>query len=110
IPGEARPFTVVVTQLLEMGISDAAIAITRVINRWHPCNVLMVGIAGGVKGKAVLGDVLVSQYAYYYEPGKVTEDGVENRGRQFNSDLMLYGRSQHYEAAEWKGEIQVVRP
>lgn len=110
IPGEARPYTVVVTQLLEMGISDAAIATTRVINRWHPRNVLMVGIAGGVKGKAALGDVLVSQYAYYYEPGKVTPDGVENRGRQFNSDLMLYGRSQHYEAAEWKGEIHSPRP
>ena len=110
IPGEARPFTVVVTQLLEMGIIDSAIATTRVVNRWHPRNVLMVGIAGGVKGKAVLGDVLVSHYAYYYEPGKATEDGIENRGRQFNSDLMLYGRAQHYDAAEWKGEIHALRP
>jgi nucleoside phosphorylase len=110
IPGEARPYTVVVTQLLEMGISDAAIATTRVIHRWHPRNVLMVGIAGGVKGKTTLGDVLVSQYAYYYEPGKITPDGVENRGRQFNSDLMLYGRSQHYEAAEWVSEIHSPRP
>jgi len=110
IPGEKLPFTVVVTQLLEMGISDAAIATTRVIDRWHPRNVLMVGIAGGVPGKAVLGDVLVSHYAYYYEPGKATAEGVESRGRQFNSDLMLYGRAHHYEAAEWKGEIQVPRP
>jgi nucleoside phosphorylase len=110
IPGEARPYTVVVTQLLEMGIIDSAIAATRVINRWHPRNVLMVGIAGGLKGKAMLGDVLVSQYAYYYEPGKVTPDGIETRGRQFTSDLMLYGRSQHYEAAEWKGEIHSPRP
>ena len=110
IPGEARPYTVVVTQLLEMGISDAAIATTRVIVRWHPRNVLMVGIAGGVKGKAVLGDVLVSHYAYYYEPGKALPEGFESRGRQFNSDLMLYGRAQSYEAAEWKGEIQAERP
>ena len=75
-----------------------------------PRNVLMVGIAGGVKGKAALGDVVVSQYAYYYEPAKLTEDGVEHRGRQFNSDLLLYARAQHYEAAEWKGEIHVARP
>ncbi|MBR9800808.1 5'-methylthioadenosine/S-adenosylhomocysteine nucleosidase, partial [bacterium] len=110
IPGEAHPYTIVVTQLLEMGISDAAIATTNVINRWHPRIVLMVGIAGGVKGKAELGDVLVSQYAYYYEPGKATAEGFESRGRQFNSDLMLFGRAQHYEAAEWMGEIHAARP
>src|SRR6266550_2358278 len=54
-------------------------------------------------------DVVVSQYAHYYEPGKLTPDGVEHRDRQFNSDLLLYGRAQHYESAEWKGEIQVAR-
>ncbi|WP_425619073.1 SAVED domain-containing protein [Anatilimnocola sp. NA78] len=110
IPGETYPYTVVLTQLLEMGISDAAIAVTRVISRWHPRNILMIGIAGGVEGKAKLGDVLVSQYAYYYEPGKATTEGFESRGRQFNSDLMLYGRAQHYEAAEWMGEIHAARP
>lgn len=110
IPGEVHSYTIVVTQLLEMGISDAAIATTNVINRWHPRNVLMVGIAGGVEGKAELGDVLVSHYAYYYEPGKATSEGFESRGRQFNSDLMLYGRAQHYEAAEWISEIHAARP
>ena len=110
IPGEARPYSVVVTQLLGMGILDSAVATTRVINRWHPRNVLMVGIAGGVKGKAMLGDVLVSEYAYYYGPGQVTPDGIENRGRQFTSDVILYGRSQPYDAAEWKSDIQSPRP
>lgn len=110
IPGEPQPYSVVVTQLLEMGISDAAIATTTVINRWHPRNVLMVGIAGGVRDKAALGDVLVSQYAYYYEPGKATTEGFESRGRQFNSDLMLFGRAHHYEAAEWMSEIHAARP
>jgi nucleoside phosphorylase len=109
VPGEARPFTVVVTQLLEMGNSDAAITTTRVLQRWRPRNVLMVGIAGGVRGKAALGDVVVSQYAYYYEPAKLAE-GIERRSRQFNSDLLLYGRAQHYEAADWKGEIHAARP
>lgn len=110
VPGDSSPFTVAVTQLLEMGISDAAIATTRVINQWNPRNVLMVGIAGGVKGEAELGDVLVSRYAYYYEPGKAKVEGFESRGRQFNSDLMLFGRAQHYEASEWKGEIHAARP
>ncbi len=110
VPGEERPFTVAITQLIDMGNPDAAISTTKTIARWRPRNVLMVGIAGGVQGKAALGDVVVSQYAHYYEPGKVTPDGVEHRGRQFNSDLLLYARAQHYEASDWKGEIQVARP
>ena len=110
IPGEIRPFTVVVTQLIDIGNPDAAIATTKAIPRWRPRNVLMVGIAGGVKDKASLGDVVVSQYAHYYEPAKLTPDGPEHRDRQFNSDLMLYARAQHYEAADWKGQIDSARP
>jgi nucleoside phosphorylase len=108
--GETGCFRVIVVQLVDMGNADAGIAATRVIQRWKPHNVLMVGIAGGVREKVNLGDVVVSQYAYYYEPGKLTPDGDELRGRQFTSDLMLYARAQHYEAADWKGRIEVDRP
>jgi nucleoside phosphorylase len=110
IPGEDRPYLVVVTQLIEMGNPDAAIVTTKVIQRWQPRNILMVGIAGGVKGKAALGDVVVSLYAHYSEPGKRKPMEVEHRDRQFNSDLMLYARAQHYDAAEWMSEIDVPRP
>ena len=110
VPGEGKPFTIVVTQLPDMGNADASITTTRVIQRWQPRNVLMVGIAGGVEGKAALGDVAVAQYAHYYEPAKLAANGIEHRGRQFNSTLLLYSRAQHYEAAEWKGEIHTARP
>lgn len=110
IPGDARPYTVVVTQLIEMGNPDAAISTTKIIPRWRPRNVLMVGIAGGVRGKAALGDVVVSQYAHYYPPAKRKPKEVEHRDRQFTSDLLLYSRAQHYEAAEWKGDIDAPRP
>jgi hypothetical protein len=59
---------------------------------------------------AALGDVVVSQYAHYYEPGKRKPKDVEHRDRQFNPDLMLYARAQHYDAAEWKSEINSPRP
>lgn len=110
IPGEDVPYSVVLAQLIEVGNNDAGIAATRIIQRWKPRNVLMVGIAGGVRGKVRLGDVVVSQFAYYYEPSKLIDGVVEHRGRQFNSDLMLYGRAGHYEAAEWKADVQVARP
>src|SRR5689334_1001900 len=81
IPGEAMPYTVVVTQLPDMGNPDASITTTRVIQRWKPRQVLMVGIAGGVQDKVALGDVVVSQFAFYYEPGKLTPEGMESRAR-----------------------------
>jgi nucleoside phosphorylase len=37
------------------------VATTRVIQRWQPEHVLMVGIAGGVPGKVALGDVVVAE-------------------------------------------------
>jgi nucleoside phosphorylase len=110
IPGEDCPYTVVVTQLIEMGNPDAAITTTKVMSRWRPRNVLMVGISGGVKEKATLGDVVVSQYAHYYPPAKRKPKEVEHRDRQFTSDLLMYARAQHYEAAEWKGDIGSPRP
>jgi nucleoside phosphorylase len=110
IPGDPQPYTVVVTQLIEMGNTDAAIAATRIIQRWQPRNVLMIGIAGGVRDKVHLGDVVVAQFAFYYEPAKLIAGEQEWRSRQFTSDPMLYARAQHYEAAEWKAEIQVPRP
>ena len=110
IPGEATPFTVVVTQLGDMGNADASVVATRVLQRWKPRNVLMVGIAGGVQDKVALGDVVVAQYAFYFEPGKLTPDGPETRPRQFNSDFLIYSRAQHYEALDWKGHIEVDRP
>lgn len=42
-PGEEWPYTVVVAQLLETGNNDASIATTRVIQRWQPQYVVMVG-------------------------------------------------------------------
>ncbi len=110
VAGGERPYTLVVVQLLEMGNTEASIATTRVIQRWQPRNVIMVGIAGGVPGKVQLGDVVVSQYSYYYEPAKLQTGDVEHRGRQFNCDRVLYGRARAYEAAEWRTHIGVARP
>jgi nucleoside phosphorylase len=110
VPDGTKSFSVVVTQLIEMGVCDAALATATVIRIWSPCTLFMVGIAGGVKDKVGLGDVIVSQFAYYYEPGKATTEGFEPRGRQHESDRLLYSRAQHYERTDWKGDINAPRP
>ena len=110
IPTTGERYTVVVVMLLGMGNDEAAVATTRVIKRWQPAHVMMVGIAGGVPGKVDLGDVAVAEACYYYELGKRTPKGEQRRPQQFTTDRLLFGRAQAYEASEWKGEIGIEPP
>ena len=91
IPSSGERYTVVVVMLLGMGNEEAAVATTRVIQRWQPEHVLMVGIAGGVPGKVALGDVVVTDSIYYYEPAKLTPRGEERRPEGFVTSRLLYG-------------------
>lgn len=110
IPGSAERYRVVLLMLLGMGNDEAAASTTRLVQRWRPASVLMVGIAGGVRGEVELGDVVVADFAYYYELAKLTEVGEQLRPQQFFSDRQLYGRALAYEATEWKADISVPRP
>lgn len=101
----AEMYRIVVVQSHDMGNNDAGIATTRTIQRFQPHSVLMVGIAGGVAGKANLGDVVVSQYAHYYEFAKLKKEGRENRPQQWPSDILLFARAQHYDESDWRGDI-----
>lgn len=67
IPGTTQRYTVVVTMLLDMGNDEAATATTRLLQRWQPVNLFMVGIAGGVRGRVDLGDVVVAKFVFYYQ-------------------------------------------
>jgi nucleoside phosphorylase len=110
IPSSGERYTVVLVMLLKMGNDEAAVATTRLIHRWQPEFVLIVGIAGGVPKKVDLGDVIVADSIYYYEMAKLTPRGEQQRPEYFVTSRLLYGRSQAYEASEWKGEIDVERP
>lgn len=103
-------YEVAVIQLAGMGNDEAAIHTAALIARWHPHSVLMVGIAGGVRGKVQLGDVVVADAVYYYELAKVTTQGGERRPQEFRSDRLLYNRAQAYEESDWKARIGVARP
>lgn len=111
IPGSDASYRVVVVQLLDPGNVEAGIAATRVVQRWNPRNVLMVGIAGGVgKAGVRLGDVVVARNVYYYEPAKDTPEGEQPRADEYFSDMLLWGRARSYEAAEWRDEVEVDPP
>src|SRR6266852_4661081 len=110
IPATGEYYEVVVVMLLGMGNDEAAVSTVRVIDRWRPTYILMVGIAGGFSGKVSLGDVVISDFVYYYEPAKRTPNGDQRRPQQFLSDRLLYGRALAYEAGEWRSDITIARP
>ena len=110
ILGTSECYTVVVTLLLDMGNDEAATATTRLLQRWQPANLFMVGIAGGVRGKVELGDVVVAKFVFYYESAKLTATGEQHRPEQFPTDTLLRSRAYLYEATEWKSRIAVARP
>jgi 5'-methylthioadenosine/S-adenosylhomocysteine nucleosidase len=103
-------YEVVVVMLLGMGNDEAAVSTVKVVERWQPAYVFMVGIAGGVPHKVMLGDVVVSDFVYYYELAKRTPKGDQRRPQQFPSDRLLYGRALTYEAGEWRNDITIARP
>ena len=110
LPASAERYVIVLMLLLDMGNDEAATATTRLLHRWHPANLLMVGIAGGVQGKVELGDVVVARFVFYYEMAKLTPEGEQRRSEQFPTDRLLLSRAYFYEETEWKGTIAVARP
>jgi len=110
IPGKTERYTVVLMLLLDIGNDEAATATTRLLQRWQPANLLMVGIAGGVRGKVELGDVVVAKFVFYYELAKLTSAGEQHRPEQFPTDTLLRSRAYSYEATDWKSKIAVARP
>jgi nucleoside phosphorylase len=73
-------YRVLVTSLSGIGPIKGAIKAGAVIQRWKPAHVLMVGIAGGVDGEVVPGDVMVATLVADYTVGKV-RDGAPRQER-----------------------------
>ena len=110
IPGSDERYSVVVVMCLGMGNDEAVATAMRVIKRWQPANVIMVGIGGGVPTKVALGDVIVGEFCHYYELAKRTANGERHRPQQFPAHGTLLGRTQAYEATTWREDIRIERP
>lgn len=110
IPTTGEHYEVVVVMSLGMGNEEAAYVTMATIERWRPENVIMVGIAGGVRGKVGLGDIVVANSVFYYELAKRTQQGEQRRGRYYPSDRLLYARALAYETNDWKDEIRTEPP
>lgn len=88
--GGGLPCRVVVAPILKMGRVQAALATARAIDRWLPRIVLLVGIAGGVKGRVNLGDVLMPEQVADFELQKLVPRGPEIRWQHHRVDPRLH--------------------
>ncbi len=62
-----------------MGMVATALTAARVVDRFRPKMLAMVGICAGVRGKVNLGDVIMADASWDYQSGKRIKDGNLNR-------------------------------
>lgn len=110
IPETDEYYEVVVTMLLGMGNPEAGWGSMKVIEKWQPKSIIMVGIAAGIPTKVSFGDIVVANYVYDYGLGKITPTGEERRPQQFPTDRFLYGRALAFEYNDWRSKITLEPP
>jgi tetratricopeptide (TPR) repeat protein/nucleoside phosphorylase len=71
---QREPLTVLVTWLTGRGPIQIGLDLNLLLHEFRPRFVAMAGICAGDKGKVKLGDLVVAQYAYDYEEGKIVRE------------------------------------
>lgn len=69
-----------------MGLVNAAVTAGLCIDRYKPSVVGMSGICGGFKGRAFLGQLIISSMVYEYQSGKWASDGFQLEPYQVPTD------------------------
>lgn len=72
-----------------MGPLHAYDLTAKIINRWDPAYIILVGIAGSFHKDVRLGDVIVSQQVFYYDPGKASSEGILYRPEGYPCSAVL---------------------
>ena len=91
---EGKSYEVVASFQDNMGSLPAVWLTGKLIERWDPAYIILVGIAGSFHKSVKLGDVIVSQQIFHYEPGKDTEAGIEYRPEGYPCSPVLIRQAQ----------------
>lgn len=109
--------TVVVRSSLDRENIASGPFVDSMIRAWKPDNVLVVDIAGGVKGREgiALGDVVVHTHLHYYDFHKIDEEGNEEPRYMPLPGASSYLRELAHRPFErgdtaWLDQIQAERP
>jgi nucleoside phosphorylase len=87
-------YALVATFQKEMGPVPATLLTQRVIERWDPAYIILVGLAGSFSKEVRRGDVIVSQQIFYYGPGKATPAGIRYRPEGYPCSMVLIRQTQ----------------
>ena len=92
---DGKKLNVIAVSPNQMGMVSTGILATQMIELFRPKYITMTGIAAGIPGEAILGDVLVVEYTWDYNSGKIKtdEDGTQTFDidmRQASLDRDLY--------------------
>ena len=82
-------YSVVASVQDQMGPLDAANLTARMIDRWDPAHILLVGIAGSFASDVNLADILGSQQVFYYDPGKASGSEIKYRPQGYPASVAL---------------------
>ena len=96
-------YSIVVSDLINMGRVDAAIVAKDLVQRWSPRYILLVGIAGGFERAGVnVGDVLIADQIVDPEQQKLTSDGPEIRWSSHLVDPCLLVAAKQLSPDHWQ--------
>ena len=73
----------------QMGPLDSHGLAVRVIDQWDPAYILLLGIAGVFDRELNLGDVIVGQQIFHYDPKAVKDSGLEYRPAGYPGGVAL---------------------
>jgi len=92
--------------LTSKGNNPAAVLAERAMQRFEPAAVLFVGVAGALRNKARLGDVVMASHVYAYHGGTSDDDGLRARPRVWETDHGLSQLAAHVSrACEWQPPV-----
>jgi len=74
---------IVMAQANHMGLVSATNLTTRIAKIFDPSCIIMIGIAGGRKGKVSLGDVVIAVEAWDYSSGSIESTSMESAELNF---------------------------
>lgn len=80
-----KKLKVIAASIDKMGMVATGIFATQMIELFRPKYLTMTGIAAGIEGEVELGDLLVFEYSWDYNSGKIKSD--ENNNELFEVDI-----------------------
>lgn len=86
---DGKSYEVVASFMTDMGPLEAQDLTAKMIKRWDPAYIILVGIAGSFSKDVRLGDVVVSQQIFHYDSGKAEGKRIKYRPQGYPCSMTL---------------------